>query len=192
MNNAYLSVGVLVFAAAAATAFVVGGRGVVQMQVGWMQYATTTFSISYPPGYVPEVFDAEDIAPGKRASGVKFIIDPALTAGNNLSADSYLSVEYLPTLVACDATPYLHHPTTLPRLTDDGHVYAVAKEEGAVAGGSYEETVYVRTDAERCLAVRYVIHTDNLGKYRPGTVSAFDRSRLVEVFDLMRRSLILR
>lgn len=155
------------------------------------QYATTTFAVAYPYGYTVDEHYTKDIAPGRVSQGVKFTISPERAAGTNLSPDSYVSVEWLPTLVSCSATPYLYDPVSPPTLQDEGRAYSVAYASGAAAGNFYEETVYTRLGDKGCVAVRYVIHSTNLGNYDPGTVRRFDKESLLREFDGVRRSLRL-
>jgi hypothetical protein len=141
---------------------------------------------------VPDETYVHDIGPGRRATGVKFTVNPDRVAGTNLAPDSYLSVESLSTLVTCDATPYLRDPRTMPPVKDGAYTYSLARESVPGDASTYEETVYVRTGEGRCLAVHYVIHINNLGQYNLGTVRPFKSASLLEEFDKMRRSLVIR
>lgn len=158
---------------------------------GDMQYATSTFTVTYPRGYSVEEGYVNEIAPGRRAEGVKFVVNPSLAAGTNLSADSFVSVEWLPTLMACDAAPYLSNPVIAPPVHEGDRTYLVAMSSGAGAGNFYEETVYARRGDKGCVAVRYRIHSTNIGNYDPGTVRVFDKQKLLEQFDGIRRSVTL-
>ncbi len=193
MNTTYL------FGAVAAAALMAAAGGVAYVgahqgtgaELGWSQYATSTFAVSYPPGFTPDPSYNDDIAPGRRSHGVKFTVSTDLVAGTNLSPDSYVSVEMLPTLVGCSATPYLYDPQTMPTFNEEGHTYSFAKEDGAAAGSMYEERVYARTGEGVCVAVRYFIHYNNLGDYEEGTVTAFNRDSVLSQFDRVRRSLAI-
>jgi hypothetical protein len=39
-----------------------------------------------------------------------------------------------------------------------------------------------------CTAVRYLVHSTNIGNYEPGAVREFDRPALIDLFDQIRRS----
>lgn len=158
-----------------------------------IEYATSTFSVHYPYGYLVDERYENDVAPGRLSRGVKFTVDPKLAEGTNLSPDSYVSVEWIPTMVACSATPYLYDPTIAPVLQEGGRSYSVAMASQGAAGNLYEETVYTRLGEEKgCMAVRYHIHSLQIGNFDPGTVKRFDREKLLRQFDAVRRSLTLR
>lgn len=177
--------------AAAGVAYV-GEYRASRPDISWQQFATTTFAVSYPPGYIPDPSYTQDISPGRHAVGVKFTIDPKLAAGTNLSSDSYISVETLSTLTKCSATPYLYDPQTSAPLSEDGYTYSFARSDGAAAGNLYEEQVFVRMGEKRCLAVRYAIHSSNIADYYDGKTAAFNRDALIAQFDGIRRSLVVR
>lgn len=158
---------------------------------GVERYATSTFSVSYPQGYSVDERYENEIAPGRRSTGVKFTINPSMTDGTNLSADSFVSVELLPTMSACSASPYLSDPVIAQALYEGDTTYSVALSSGAGAGNFYEEAVYARLGDKGCVAVRYVIHSTNIGNYDPGTVRKFDKEALLKEFDGVRRSLTL-
>jgi hypothetical protein len=158
---------------------------------GWSTYATSTFSIQYPSDYTPDASYTHDIAPGRVSRGVAFIIPASLTEGTNLSKDSYISVETIPELSSCHAAQYtMQMPVSGgPDIVDDGVEYSLATTTTAGAGNLYEETLYVRQDQGPCLAIRYSIHSTNIGNYAPGTVEEFDKDSLLSEFDRIRRTL---
>jgi hypothetical protein len=51
--------------------------------------------------------------------------------------------------------------------------------------------VYAIPGSKPCLAMRYFIHSTNVGNYDPNTVIEFDKGSLVSVFDTMRQSLTI-
>jgi hypothetical protein len=76
-------------------------------------------------------------------------------------------------------------------VVDNGVTYSVAKGSDAGAGNQYSETVYALPGTSPCTAVRYFVHSTQLGNYPPGTVKAFDQIALLNEFDGIRRSLLI-
>jgi hypothetical protein len=138
-------------------------------------------------------YDYQELGPGKDIAGVKFTIDPAIATGTNLSRDSYVSVEQLPKDAAnCNASLFLGGQTpSTSTLSDNGVDYSVATGDGAGAGNLYSETVYAIPGSSACTAVRYFIHSSQIGNYPPGMVTAFNKQELLTQFDAIRRSLVL-
>ncbi|MBI5456947.1 hypothetical protein HY969_04400 [Candidatus Kaiserbacteria bacterium] len=156
-------------------------------------YASSTlgFSIWYPKGYaVNELYAYDQFGPEKLIHGVKFTIPLTMATGTNLSAnDTGISVEWLPRAKTCTGDIYI--PANVPafNLTDGSVKYSIATTTGAAAGNFYEETVYALSSSTPCTAVRYFIHSGNIGNYATGTVREFDRAGLVREFDKIRQSL---
>jgi hypothetical protein len=76
-------------------------------------------------------------------------------------------------------------------LSDNGVDYSVAQGGGAGAGNLYSETVYAIPGSSACTAVRYFIHSSQIGNYPPGMVTAFNKQALLTQFDAIRHSLVL-
>ncbi len=121
---------------------------------------------------------------------MKFTIPAASADGTNLSKDSYVSVEWLPGNTACLATSFLDGGKAIT-FSDSGVDYSAATSSGAGAGNLYDEAVFSIPGTNPCTAVRYYIHSTQLGNYPEGTVTAFDKAKLVTEFDFIRRSLVL-
>ncbi|MBI3572334.1 hypothetical protein HY091_02260 [Candidatus Kaiserbacteria bacterium] len=154
---------------------------------------TLGFSIRYPAGYTPDAaYQYQEFGPGKEIGGVKFTIPATLAAGTNLGSDSYASVEALPKVASCSATPFLDDPGAIRRMiSENGRIYSFASSTGAAAGNRYEEIVYALPETNPCLALRYFIHYGVLENYPPGAVREFDESALLKQFDAIRASLTL-
>lgn len=154
-------------------------------------YANHGFSLKYPVGYtIDEKYVYQTGGPQKEIPGVSFVIPEAMTHATNLATDSHLSIEWLSNAQTCTAKNFLDSETTAPQtITDSGITYSVVTSTGAAAGNLYEETVYAFAHGANCYAVRYVIHSSNIGNYEPGTVKAFDREALIQEFDGIRHSL---
>lgn len=156
------------------------------------RYTGAGFFIDTPLGWAVKTdYDYEDVAPGKEIHGVSFTIPAQVAAGTNLAPDSYIAVETLPGLRTCAAAPFLSDPDALPPVTEDGFVFSVAKASQGAAGNVYEETVFAAAGTRPCIAVRYFIHSLNIGNFDPGAVKPFDRAALVAQFDSIRKSLRL-
>ena len=147
------------------------------------------FSIDLPISYSSDAsYKYYGISPTKPISGTKFQISAALAKGTNLSTDSYISVEHLPTSGACDAQRFLADKVSGKILTEGGISYSVASTGNAGAGNRYEETVYATQTGGICFGIRYYIHYTAIENYPAGSISSFDKQALLEKFDTIRRS----
>jgi membrane-bound inhibitor of C-type lysozyme len=165
-------------------------------QESWKTFASSSlgYSVRYPEGYtLNTAYVNQTQGPGKNIKGVQLVIPASMATGTNLSSDSGVSIERLPGAASCTADLFLGDTivgsTTL--VTDNGTEYSVAKSSGAGAGNLYNETVYAIPGTSPCTAVRYFIHSTQLGNYPPGTVKAFDQVTLLQQFDGIRQSLVL-
>ena len=169
-------------------------------------YSTSTFSVSYPADFtVDDLYEYTQVDPKKPISGVKFTIPESETVGTNLSSDTHLSVESLPRAQNCTGDIYIVPNVKAVDLTVGSTTYSVATSTGAAAGNIYEEQVYAIAGSKPCTAVRYFIHSGNIGDYLPaatsttqagpqegeGAVHEFDRAALLREFDSIRDSLVL-
>jgi len=153
---------------------------------------TVGFSIRYPTDYsIDTSYKYQELGPGKDISGVKFTIPASLATGTNLSNfDTGVSVEIIPATQDCNAGLFLDGNANVQTITDNGSEYSFASTTGAAAGNRYEEDVWAIPGTNPCIAVRYLIHSTNIGNYPEGTVSEFDRTALINQFDKIRHSLI--
>ena len=156
-------------------------------------YATSTYSIVYPSDFsVNDSYAYDQFGEKKLIHGVKFMIPMTMATGTNLSAsDTGISIEQLPRAQRCTGDIYIPDNVKAQKVTDNGIEYSVATTSGAAAGNFYEEEVYAITASHPCTAVRYFIHSSNISNYEPGTTQEFDRTKLIETFDTIRRSLTL-
>lgn len=144
---------------------------------------TTAYTLD--PSYVIE------LSPSKKISGVKFTIPTILSEGTNLSNDSYLSVESVPSGKECTAANFFNEKVVAQRMTENTIDYSFASLNGAAAGNRYEETVYAIQGKNSCIGIRYFIHYSAIENYTPGSVKDFDKQLLVTAFDAIRTTLLL-
>jgi hypothetical protein len=155
-------------------------------------YATSTFSISYPASFsLDDAYVNDTVVPTKPISGVKFSVSAAIVEGTNLSADSGVSVEWLPRAKQCTGDIYLADAVKSFTLAVGSTTYSVATSTGVAAGNLYEEQVYAVEGSAPCTAVHYFLHSTNIGNYPEGAVREFDRAGLRAAFDAIRDSLVL-
>ncbi len=157
-------------------------------------YANSTygFSVRLPSGYTTDAsYRFQEFGPGKDIAGIKFTIPSSMATGTNLGRDTYLSVEEVPNARTCSASLFLEKvkPHT---ETDNGTTYSVASAAGAGAGNRYGETVYAIPGTSPCIAVRYFIHHMVFENYPAGTVRQFDKQAILDQFDAICRTLIIR
>ncbi|MFA5830576.1 MAG: MliC family protein [Candidatus Paceibacterota bacterium] len=149
------------------------------------------FSLRLPPDYAVVPSYKYEMEPDKTISGIKFLIPQAFSRGTNLSEDSYISVESLPETDKCAANLFLYD-SRMEERTENGTAYSVASSTDAGAGNRYEETVYAFPETNPCVAIRYFIHYMVFENYAPGMVKEFNKSSLIQQFDQIRSTLILR
>ena len=152
-------------------------------------YATSTFSVTYPDGYMADDTYKYEGVPKKPIPGVKFTIPGTMATGTNLSADTGVSVESLPRALKCTGDIYVYENVKTADLIVGSTTYSVASTSGAGAGNLYEERVFAFKDHKPCIAVRYFTHSTQVANYPAGTVREFDRAALLADFDKIRDSI---
>jgi len=161
-----------------------------QTPTGWNTYENAAFSILYPQGFtVDEAYTYQGLGPGVEIPGISFTIPASITEGTNLSEDSSLSVASVEG--ECNASRFILDGTS-STIVDKGVNYSFATTSDAGAGNRYEEIVYALSDSVPCVLIRYFIHSTAVENYDPGTIIAFDRTALVQQFDAIRRSLVVK
>jgi hypothetical protein len=159
----------------------------------WPVYrdAKLGYAISHPRVWrVDTAHDYQALGPGKDIYGTAFVVSPSTAFGTNLSDDSYLAVETLPSATTCTADLFLDDADQAGVHTEtaNGITWSVEHGSDAGAGNLYDETVYAVTGSKPCIAIRYFIHSTNIANYTPGTVRQFDQIGLLATFDKMRAS----
>jgi hypothetical protein len=161
---------------------------------GWRTYsdAALHYSIAYPAGWKPDPnYVSVSLGPDHEIKGVAYVIPQALARGTNLSSDNTeISVE---SISGRNCTPgqFVEPAENIGTLSADGRTYRTATSGDAGAGNLYETMLFVIEGTSPCIAVRYFIHSTNIANYEPGTVRAFDRSKLIKQFDSIRATLKL-
>src|SRR3990167_2808069 len=113
-------------------------------------------------------------------------------ATTTFSSDTYLSIETLPRAQSCSGDIYVVPNVDAREVAEGGTVYSVATTSSAAAGNMYEEQVWAIKDSSPCTAVRYFIHSTDIGNYELGAIREFDRPALLRAFDTLRRALLLK
>lgn len=163
----------------------------VTTSVATTTYATSTFSIVYPNNFTVDTAYAYEGVPKKPIPGVKFTIPSTMATGTNLSTDTGISIESLARAQTCTGDIYVLEDVPAIDMTEGSTTYSIATTSGAAAGNRYEERVYAIKNSSPCTAIRYFIHSTNIGNYATGTVREFDYNALIRVFDEIRQSLNL-
>jgi hypothetical protein len=142
------------------------------------------FSLTVPKDFMfDEAYVYLNLGPGKEIHGVKFAVPANVSQGTNLSSDSYFAVERISDTSICAPANFLNDPDELETKSLGQSTYQFGREVGAGAGNMYDESVYVTKANGFCYALRYFIHSTNIGNYEPGSVTEFNRENIVAIFD---------
>lgn len=150
---------------------------------------TYNFTIKYPKDYSQDKkYQYTNLGPGKSINGIKFTIPKIYTNGNNLSSDSYFSVENILNSKSCSASLFLDNVIS-QNISVNGSDYSFASSTSAGAGNRYEEHIYAFPKNNVCFAVRYFIHYSVIENYPAGIIVEFNKDNLLKEFDAIRDSL---
>ncbi len=167
------------------------GQQTAPTQTATSTYTSATYSVVYPIDFTVDPSYQYTGVPKKPIAGVKFTVPGSMATGTNLGADSYVSIETLPRAKICTGDIYLPTNVTSQTITDNGMQYSLATSTDIGAGNLYEEQVYAFPGSSPCTAVRYFIHSTQVGNTTTGTVQPFDRTGLLNAFDAIRHSVTL-
>ncbi|QQR82816.1 MliC family protein [Candidatus Campbellbacteria bacterium] len=152
------------------------------------------FSVRLPggdSGYTVDEHYQYQVSPEKIIKGTKFTIPTSHTTGTNLSKDTYISVETIPTAETCTADLFFDGVHNALEEVRSGVTYSVATSSNAGAGNRYDEAVYALSGTNPCVAVRYFVHYTAVQNYDPGTVAEFNGGALIGEFDSIRDTLVV-
>jgi hypothetical protein len=182
--------------AIAAIAVCFGAAGAVgAAPAGWQHYTDPKlgYSVDFPPGWKLDTqYAPVTPAADGTITGVAFDIPESITTGTNLAADdTLLAVE---SMAGHDCKPgqFVDPADNVHTLKANGRTYVAATSEDAGVGNFHDASVFVIAGTSPCIAVRYLVHSTNLGAYDPGTVKAYDAKALVAAFDGVRATLRLK
>ena len=151
-------------------------------------------SLTYTDEFAPAHY------PGSQVSR----IPPELSL-QYINLDSYLNTNLIeayllfgsstdPQIVAsCTQTNSFGGPETIVGETSiNGVSFTKSQGSGVAAGNIYEQTYYRTVYNGTCFEITYYIHYGNIGNYTSGTVSEFDRDALLQKFDRILSTLVLK
>ncbi|MSR70474.1 hypothetical protein EXS62_00295 [Candidatus Kaiserbacteria bacterium] len=156
-------------------------------------YSTSTYAVQYPSEYLlNEEYAYDQFGPKKLIHGISLTIPANVATGTNLSADTRISVEQLPRAKKCTGDIFIPDNVAARTITEGGTDYSLATTSGAAAGNRYEETVFALATSSPCTAVRYFVHYAAIENFPQGAVREFDRTALLNGFDTIRRTLVIK
>ena len=149
------------------------------------------FTIRLPEGYTIDESYSYDMNPKTKIDGTKFTIPSSTATGTNLGSDTHISFEKIPNTEICAANMFLDFPNvTAKNITDNGRDYSFETVSDAGAGNRYEETIYAYPFMTDCFAVRYFIHYGVFENYPTGMIKEFNKQKLLDTFDEIRRTIV--
>ncbi len=151
------------------------------------------FQINLPKDFTVIKDYTNFISPDKVFPGIKFKISEELYKGTNLSSDTYISIERTKVAPEACGAELFFIASELTGLEDiNGRKYTKAISLGAGAGNRYDETIYATSVGEYCYAIRYLIHYSIIENYPEGAVKEFDIVAIRSIFDLIRKTIIIK
>ena len=151
------------------------------------------FSIRLGEGYKIDETYTQKITASKISSGIKFTIPEATASGTNLGNDTYISVEKIPNTNTCTADMFTNNPNVSTKsITENGTDYSFTSFKDAGAGNRYEESIYAIPNTNPCTAIRYLVHYSVFENYPAGSIKEFDLQKLLQQFDSIRQTLVIK
>jgi hypothetical protein len=151
-------------------------------------------TLFYTDVFAPAFFPGAEVYKIKPELVLQFI-DTQSYADTNLSEAYFLfgSSTDAQVISTCTETGSFGGPETIVGDVAINGVSFTKSEGGGVGAGNIYEQVYYRAVRNgTCYEVTYFIHYTNIGNYEPGTVKEFDHTALIEKFDQILSSLVLK
>ncbi|MFA6095658.1 MAG: hypothetical protein WC767_02335 [Candidatus Paceibacterota bacterium] len=160
---------------------------------GWKTYRTDEFGfeVKYPADFIIDEGHAYGRIERQTLLGVAFKVPSRLSAGTNLSSDSYIAIERSNgDGDSCDAYSFLEQAQTAAARDSEWRKigeasYSYGKSSGAGAGNYYEESVYARSITRSfCIIARLSVHSVNPDLLRESdpSIRLYDREQLDRLF----------
>lgn len=150
---------------------------------------THSFSINYPKDYLQDKkYKYILIGQDSSIDGVRFTIPKNYTDSNNLSKESYISIENISNFKSCSASLFLLDATS-KNISENGSEYSFAFREDMSSGERYEESIYAFQKDKVCFAVRYFISYSYIENHTAQAVTTFNKDNLLKEFNFIRDSL---
>jgi membrane-bound inhibitor of C-type lysozyme len=150
---------------------------------------TYSFNINYPKDYLQDKkYKYTIIGQDSSIDGVRFTIPKNYTDSNNLSKESYISIENIPNFKSCSASLFLLDATP-KNISENGSDYSFAFREDLASDEKYEEYVYAFKKDKVCFGVRYFIGYSYIENHTAQAVTTFNKDNLLKEFNFIRDSL---
>ena len=134
---------------------------------------------------------AYEIWAKKLIQGVKFTVPASMATGTNLSADSYVSVEWLPRAKSCTGDIYLQATVKAGDVTEGGSII-FARDFNRRRSGQSIRGVGLCRCLQAPLHRSALLHPFHQSRTSPlGAVLEFNKKTLLAEFDKIRASLEL-
>lgn len=151
-------------------------------------------SFSYTDMFAPAFFPAAQVTRIQPELTLQFI-DTQSYAGTNLSEAYFLfgSSTDAQIVSTCTQTVSFGGPeSVVGNVTINGVSFTKSEGNGVGAGNIYEQTYFRTAHNDTCYEITYFIHYTNIGNYEPGTTKEFDHAALIQKFDQILSTLVLK
>ncbi len=151
-------------------------------------------SLSYTDLFAPAFFPSAQVSKIKPELVLQFIDTQSYTGTNLNEAYFLFGSSTDPQIIStCTQSASLGGPETIVGdVTINGVSFTKSEGSGVGAGNIYEQTYYRTVHNETCYEITYFIHYGEIGNYVSGTVKEFDRAALMQKFDQILSTLVLK
>ena len=152
------------------------------------------FGLSYPDEFAPAHYAAGEVYKFPPELVLQYIDTPQYVSTNLNEAYFLLGFSTDPQAVStCTQLASLDGPeNVVGNVTINGVSFTKSQGTGVGAGNIYETTHYRAAYNGTCYEITYFIHSGNIGNYTPGTVKEFDHDALLQKFDQIVFTLVLK